>query len=642
MFTRNETQITYPHIDASAKKQEAERMAERFEGLARSLFIAAPLIRDNPMLKINGINILEYYKKHIISCCDKHNALYVGDFDFLKASYSEQVLFPTFQQTVECAAMVIGLWISKTEIWDLYTKKEKDIIAKFIESFGYGNTVHNNWHMFNMLCLAFLHFCGYTIDKSVMLEHAHTILDFYVGDGWYRDCNGFDYYSCWAFNFYAPLWNLWYGYENAPELAIQFENNSNELMKTYYDFFDNDGFTIMWGRSSIYRNAATSAFVGNAFFKNSSVNYGLARRIMSGSLKQFLCRDDFLCSSVPSLGFYGPFSPMLQSYSCAASPLWCAKPFLALYLPKEHPLWSSKESNGSWEGLKSCQIKETVLSAPAICFTNHGSNGETVLRTAKVSKSKDNISEMWNYSKLSYNSKYPWEAAPVQKDDIESQQYVIREIDEDNILRGNVTYWAGEKTGVLYRKQFFGYHLDKEMVRTQAMYLADFPVENGIMRIDKLELYRWPVSITLGSYGFPDNGTEIIYKTCKDAKAIILKGKDYTKNAKQLAMTVYDGWDELEIVKSTGTNPDSEKSVIVYAKTDRLKAYDGKAKKVLISQVITKECRDDFKDEEIFPIKSIEYTDEYLTGGYGDITVTLKNGDIRVINFEGVNGRIAL
>ena len=89
VFTRNETQITYPHIDASAKKQEAERMAERFEGLARSLFIAAPLIRDNPMLKINGINILEYYKKHIISCCDKHNALYVDDFDFLKASYSE-------------------------------------------------------------------------------------------------------------------------------------------------------------------------------------------------------------------------------------------------------------------------------------------------------------------------------------------------------------------------------------------------------------------------------------------------------------------------------------------------------------------------------------------------------------------------
>ena len=28
-------------------------------------------------------------------------------------------------------------------------------------------------------------------------------------------------------------------------------------METYADFFDRDGFTNMWGRSGIYRNAAT-------------------------------------------------------------------------------------------------------------------------------------------------------------------------------------------------------------------------------------------------------------------------------------------------------------------------------------------------------------------------------------------------
>jgi hypothetical protein len=53
---------------------------------------------------------------------------------------------------------------------------------------------------------------GYPIDHEIMLDHAQAILAYSVGDGWYRDGHSFDYYSCWAFNVYGPLWNLWYGY----------------------------------------------------------------------------------------------------------------------------------------------------------------------------------------------------------------------------------------------------------------------------------------------------------------------------------------------------------------------------------------------------------------------------------------------
>ena len=86
-------------------------------------------------------------------------------------------------------------------------------------------------------------------------------------------------------------------------------------------------------------------------------------------------------------------------------------------------------------------------------------------------------------------------------------------------------------------------------------------------------LFSCPIRLTLGSYGFPDNGTQIIEKTADGAKAIILKGHDHTGREKQMAMTIYDGWDELEIVKSTGTNPDSENSIVIYAKTAREKKY---------------------------------------------------------------------
>ena len=103
-----------------------------------------------------------------------------------------------------------------------------------------------------MLDMAFLDMEGYEIDEEIMLDHAQSILAYYAGDGWYRDGHSFDYYSCWAFNVYAPIWNLWYGYEKQPYIAAKFEEHSNKLMETYADFFDRDGFTNMWGRSNIY------------------------------------------------------------------------------------------------------------------------------------------------------------------------------------------------------------------------------------------------------------------------------------------------------------------------------------------------------------------------------------------------------
>ena len=194
-----------------------------------------------------------------------------------------------------------------------------------------------------------------------MLDHAQSILNYTVGDGWYRDGQSFDYYSCWAFNLYAPLWNEWYGYENEPYLAKRFEECSNELMKTYPNFFDEDGFTNMWGRSCIYRNGSTSPLAANFYLKNPTVNPGRARCISSGALLQFLTRDDFLYEGVPTLGFYNQFSPLVQGYSCAESPLWFGKAFLCLELPEDHPFWKDTEQNGIWEQLEGKEIHETVL-----------------------------------------------------------------------------------------------------------------------------------------------------------------------------------------------------------------------------------------------------------------------------------------
>ena len=357
VMPRKETKVTYPHSADAVW----EIKAEYFEGLARSLFIAAPLIHIKPELVINDIHIRDYYKNQILRSCTPGDSVYVGSYAECRELSKDPNPFRAFQQTVETCALVICLWMSKAEIWDTYTKAERDVIADFLSEYAHGNTVPQNWRLFNMLDMAFLNMEGYAIDAEIMREHAQAILAYYAGDGWYRDGHSFDYYSCWAFNVYAPLWNKWYGYEHEPYLAKRFEENSNALMRTYADFFDADGFTNMWGRSNIYRNAATSAFDGNMMLRDSKADPGLARRISSGSLMQFLGREDFLYKGVPTLGFYGQFTPLVQGYSCAESPFWLGKAFLCLHLPADHPFWTAKENNGTWEKLSGKEVRTTTL-----------------------------------------------------------------------------------------------------------------------------------------------------------------------------------------------------------------------------------------------------------------------------------------
>ncbi len=646
VMPRREKQITYPHPESPADVYEAEQKAEMFEGLTRSLFIAAPLLKNEPGLELCGYKIADYYRTHILRSCTSGDPLCVGTYEELQEMTHHADPFRPFQQTVETCALVIGLQVCRDVIWNRYTQQEKDQIADFLSSFAHANTVPQNWRLFNMLDLAFLHQNGYPIDEEIMLEHASQILGYYAGDGWYRDGHCFDYYSCWAFQVYAPLWNCWYGYEHAPEIAQKFEEYSNRLMETYPGFFDEDGHVTMWGRSCIYRFAAASPFDGNLCLRHPSIDPGLARRICSGSLMQFLGREDFYQDGIPTLGFYGQFAPLVQGYSCAESPFWMGKLFLCLDLPEDHPFWTAKENNGCWEKLGAADVRTTTLNGPALSFSDHKANGTTLIRSGKIVKNCGDMHGMWNYGKLVFNSKYPWEATPCSEMfdvlPVESQQYVLRDDHSGKIEHTNVCLWNGEKDGVLYRRQYFDYSLDRECMWMHAVNLADIPVPYGLLRADRIRLFRRPVTITLGAFGFPDNGTVITRKQDGCAKAVILKGRDSLGNEKQLAMTIYDGWDDLDVIRSHGTNPESENSVIVYAKASRSKQYGGAEPCMLISQVLTRESHADFSDDDLFPIRDIIYSDHFKSGGYGDVRIMMRCGAEKRISFEGTEGTLLL
>lgn len=646
LVPRREMKITYPHPSAPKERQELERRAEIFEGLARSFLLGSVLIKEEPDLELCGIPLSEYYKRQILRCVTRGDELYVGNYTELVELSGTKDPFCCFQQTVETCALVTGLWASREQIWDRFSPEEKGRVTDFLSDYAHANTAPQNWRFFNMLDLAFLSNEGCPVDEALMLDHAQALLSDYAGDGWYRDGQSFDYYSCWAFQVYAPLWNSWWGYEHAPEIAAAFEEHSHELMKTYCRFFDRDGFVNMWGRSCIYRFAAISAFAGNLFLKKPSVDCGWARRIASGALLQFLSRDDFLEDGVPSMGFYGQFGPMIQSYSCAESVLWLAKAFLFLHFPEDHPFWRAEEREGDWEGSIPKKPKATVLDGPGLLFTNHPSDGSTLLRTGKVMKQKEDLDGIRNYAKLSYHTKYPWEgpvfSGGVFRGDVESMQYMLQDGMEGSLKAGNALFWAGERDQILYRKLFFGLSPETEMHWVQAMDLADFVLPCGIFRADRLHLCKRPVKVTLGSYGFPDNGTEILRKEKDGQKAVILTGKDHIGRHKQMAMTIFAGFEELEVVESSGSNPDSPRSLILLAKVQLNRQYDAAEPYALLSQVITRDGGEPFSEEELFPVKEIGFSDRFQRGAYGPAVIRLLSGEERIIDFTGMEGRLML
>jgi len=112
------------------------------ETLARSFLIAAPVIVNENDYSLNGICLKEYYKRWILNSCSPNTEQYLMNReDLADCRYNEErikllikgVLYRkkvskndfVFQHIVECAQLALGLYHTKSIIWDTYTESEK-------------------------------------------------------------------------------------------------------------------------------------------------------------------------------------------------------------------------------------------------------------------------------------------------------------------------------------------------------------------------------------------------------------------------------------------------------------------------------------------------------------------------------------
>ena len=594
--------------------------AEEFEGLARTFMLATHIINEIPDLKLNGYNVKEYYVNQILLATDPKSPRFAGSLSEIIKNHG----LMSYQQTVEGAALTISLMYSRKQIWDSYSKKDKDQIAAFLSDLAHNRSLGHNWRFFNVIMLTFLKINGYPIDETILKDHLQHIMAAYVGNGWYRDGQPFDFYNPWAFHLYGPIWCSWYGYEYETELAEIIEKRNNEFMKTYPYMFSRQGHQLMWGRSIIYRFAASSAFGATFLLNNTTADSGWVRRIASGNILQFLTRDDVFYNSLPCIGYYRPFDPLVQSYSCSASPFWISKVYIALSLPADSPFWTAKENNGEWNDLGDRQ-KTVTLNGPGLTITLHGNAGTAELRPGKVAKNNP------NYNRLIYNTSFLWEDD--SPEGATAMAYSMKEPVNESWFKLPIGInFSRDHSGILYRQLY----INENSGKIGKIDLADIILPGGVIRVDRLRLPARH-ELHLGHFGLPhiNNVKPKIKKFEINDKPIIMA----SINNRQLALAAYNGWDTLNAIEHYEKNPESDKSTVIYVKRVREKDYTGM--ELLITVMLHRTDNNEWNEDELLPIKKIEYISWTATGQPCGVKLDLKDGRTFNVDFGTIEGNLS-
>lgn len=592
-------------FDKTYPNNESQIPTEKLEGFCRTLFVAAPLLKERPELVLNNIKVIDYYRNGLLNLIDINSPSYIKPRGNGGPS---QIL-------VEFGALAISLSIIPDLLWEPLTQQQKDALAKTMMSYGDGPTIASNWRFFNIFVMSFFKDKGYKINESLIIKYLNESLDAYRGYGWYNDSPAYDYYSMWAFQMYGPVWANLYGNRFYPEYAKTFMSNLNDLSQNYPYMFNADGEMNMWGRSIPYRFAAVVPLALTGYLNDKdTINYGWMRRIASSTVMQFLGNPKFMKDNVPSLGFYGGFEPAVQIYSCRGSVYWMGKAFMALLLPEDNPFWSEIENNGPWsKELKKNKVYNKYQPGSNLLISIYPNSGAAEVRswcheTVKGDWQKFRSGE--NYNKLAYNTEFPW-MADGENGEISMNYGVVNAKGKWEVLR--LYTFKGYENDIYRREAVL------ETNRDVKFNLADVILPNGILRVDKTQ-FPQETDVLLGHYSLPNLGKPIKETTVNvgNQTAYIINNGEY-----QLALVPIEGWSNAEICHTKGLHPVSDECAFIKA-TDR-----NKGDKVRVTLQLWKKGTKPFTKKELMPIKNIELID-----GGNQVNIEMTDASVKTIIFN--------
>ena len=596
MYFPKQFEKTYP-------RDKGGVITAKLEGFCRTLFLAAPLLKENPDLTLNGIKVADYYRHQLLNLLDPKSPSYVKPLG--KNGGPSQTL-------VEFGALAISLSTAKNVLWDPLTQEQKDKLAATMLSYGNGPTIGSNWMFFNVFVISFFKQEGYKVNDWRMEDCLKKLLALYRGEGWYNDAPAYDYYSMWAFQMYGPIWAQMYGHFY-PEYAAQFMKNQADLIDNYPYMFNAEGKMNMWGRSIPYRFGAVVPLALLGYQTEKDINFGWMRRIASSTLLQFIQNPNLLEDNVPTLGFYGPFEPAVQIYSCRGSVYWCAKAFLSLLLPADNPFWTAKENNGPWDKeFKKGHVYNKFQPATNLLITDYPNVGGSEMRSwchETVAKDWQKFRSSENYNKLAYHTEFPWMADG--KNGEVSMNYATKNAKgEWEVLR--LYTFKSFEDGIYRRDAVLETNLNIKYN------LADIPLPNGVLRIDRVSVPS-PTDIRLGHYTLSETfGKPVIEsKSNKVPEATIISNGEYS-----LAMVNLTNWDKTEVIHPESIHPVTYKCGLIQNEKHI------QNEEVMVTLMLWKKGDKQFSKKELTPVKSVKIADDKSS-----VIVTFADKSVKTVKF---------
>jgi hypothetical protein len=196
-----------------------------------------------------------------------------------------------------------------------------------------------------------------------------------------------------------------------------------------------------------------------------------------------------------------------------------------------------------------------------------------------------------NYNKLAYHTEFPWMADG--KKGVVSMNYATKnDRGEWEVLR-LYTFKSFEE-GVYRRDAVL------ETNREVCYRLADIPLPNGVLRVDKVSVPQ-STTLRLGSYSLPEvEGREFTLENCpKEPEATIVGNGDY-----KLATIPLYGWDKTSVSFPVGVHPSSDTCAVIINE----KAVNNEH--VMVTLHLWKKGDKSFTKKELAPVRQVIVADD--------------------------------
>lgn len=366
--------------------------SDGLEGFARSfMLVAFRLVGENGD---DPHGLLDWYRDGLVAGTDPSNP--------------ERWPRPgtTPQAKVEAASVALGLQLTRPRLWDTLDETARANVIDWFAEVINGWYPPNNWLWFRITVETFLASVGGPFDEADIAADLALFESHFRDHGWYADGPGrsFDYYCGWAMQFYPLLWADWDAAQQfgAGELAPLWRDRLADYLDDYVTLIGGDGMPVMQGRSLVYRFAAAAPLWMGAATEASRLDPGLIRRAASGILRAFLDNGVPDERGLLTLGLFGEWPDMSQTYSGSASPYWAAKGMFGLALPASHPVWTAIEQPLPIE----VADVSRVISAPGWLVS--GTRADGIVRVVNHGTDHallgDELADSPIYARLGYSS----------------------------------------------------------------------------------------------------------------------------------------------------------------------------------------------------------------------------------------------